>query len=111
MTQGIYAHLDFRHFLVAVIFIVIIWAVRSLYRFQTDQSYCVLASDCIPVACECHCSGCGGFSYEEIINKEHLNEWYEQHHCSPPVSCPNVCCQPMEIVCHDNRCKVKFVTE
>lgn len=68
---------------------------------------CDTPEDCVPVGCECTCSGCGGFSYEDIVNKDSVDAWYLIHDCSPPQVCPEVCCPPMEKVCENNVCAVK----
>ena len=73
---------------------------------QIDFYSCNNASDCVPVDCSCSCSGCGGFSYDEIINKKYVEEWYEMKGCSSPQICPMVCCSPMKIVCDEGRCDV-----
>jgi len=70
---------------------------------------CSDASDCVAVGCGCRCSGCGGFSFDEIINKDYTDHWHELKGCEQadpdePVICPMVCCTPGEIVCVDGTC-------
>ncbi|MDD5221492.1 MAG: hypothetical protein PHV47_02750 [Candidatus Pacebacteria bacterium] len=71
-----------------------------------EMRVCDVNEDCIPVGCNCTCSGCGGFSYEDIINKEYKNDWYAQNNCSEPEICPMVCCEPAEIRCLNNQCSI-----
>lgn len=68
--------------------------------------YCKNADDCKPVGCECTCNGCGGFSYEDVFNKEYEDLWYKENDCTKPTKCPDVCCQKVVKVCDDNVCKV-----
>ena len=79
----------------------------STITIQDPSKYCTSAKDCVPVMCSCHCSGCGGFSYEDIVNKKYVDKWYKEHNCSPAIACPMVCCPPVIKVCEDNTCKVK----
>jgi hypothetical protein len=74
-----------------------------------EMKSCESPEDCVPVGCGCSCSGCGGFDYDEIINKKYTEEWYSQQECSPPEICPQVCCQPMEIKCENNVCGVNYL--
>lgn len=71
------------------------------------MKYCVADSDCVPVKCICRCSGCGGFSYEDIVNKKYVDAWYYQQGCKPPQICPAKCCLPRTIACENNVCVVK----
>ena len=73
----------------------------------TDMKYCISADDCVPVGCRCSCSGCGGFSYEDIVNKKYVDAWYYQQGCKSAQTCPEVCCTPKTIACEDNSCIVK----
>lgn len=67
--------------------------------------YCDSVDDCVPVGCTCRCSGCGGFSSEDIINKKYEELWYRKNNCTKPFQCPTVCCFPAKtIVCLDNTC-------
>lgn len=66
--------------------------------------YCLTANDCVPVGCSCHCSGCGGFSYEAIVNEKFANLWYTQHKCKPSAMCTENCCVPKIIQCKNNQC-------
>jgi hypothetical protein len=68
---------------------------------------CQTAADCVHVGCGCKCSGCGGFDYEEVINKNSEEEWYQQRNCQKPTICPQVCCNPVTIACEDNTCVAK----
>jgi len=88
-----------------IILILAITLTAGCVEPQIDFYSCSQDSDCINVGCGCHCSGCGGFSYDEIINKKYVNEWYQEHNCSPPQVCPMVCCPAMKIICEDNVCK------
>jgi hypothetical protein len=65
---------------------------------------CQTVADCVHVGCGCKCSGCGGFDYEEIINKNSKEEWYGQHNCPESTICPQVCCGPVTIFCENNIC-------
>jgi hypothetical protein len=71
--------------------------------------YCEDANDCVPVGCDCDCSGCG-FSYEDIINKDTVDDWYALEGCQPADACPEVCCRGETTVCEDNVCKVKLAS-
>ena len=73
----------------------------------TDMKYCTSADDCAPVDCGCSCSGCGGFSYDDIVNKKYVDAWYYQQGCKSAEICPMVCCSPKTIACEDNYCIVK----
>jgi len=68
---------------------------------------CQTAEDCVPVSCGCKCSGCGGFDFEEIVNKNSAGAWYLQHSCQKPTICLQVCCQPVTIACENNICVAK----
>lgn len=72
-----------------------------------NMRYCERSDDCVPVGCECHCSGCG-FSYEDIMNINCVDAWYEDHDCEPPTECPTVCCSWETVDCVDNTCIVKY---
>lgn len=72
-----------------------------------ESKYCNTADDCVPVGCSCHCSGCGGFWYEDIVNQDYVEFWYDEKGCSPAQDCPDVCCTPVIKVCEENTCKVK----
>jgi len=72
-----------------------------------EMKYCEHSSDCVPVGCECTCSGCGGFSYEDIVNKKYVDTWYNQQGCEPVQICPEVCCPRTTINCENNMCVVK----
>lgn len=68
---------------------------------------CQTASDCVPVRCRCKCSGCGGFAYDDVVNKAHENEWYERKGCPKQVACAEVCCVPSRLACEAGQCVVK----
>lgn len=72
-----------------------------------EMKYCKRNNDCVPVGCTCSCSGCGGFPYEEIINKKFTKLWYLQHLCKKPTFCLERCCPPRIAVCENNQCIVK----
>lgn len=74
---------------------------------SADPKYCATVDDCVPVGCGCYCSGCGGFSYEDVVNAGHHDAWYEQHDCEPPMYCIEVCCPAVEITCESNLCGVE----
>lgn len=80
--------------------------VRELIEKKAEK-YCEANNDCVPVGCNCSCSGCGGFSYEEIINKNFVDKWYQQHNCVPPKICLTVCCPQRTVTCESNKCGVK----
>jgi hypothetical protein len=68
--------------------------------------FCQIDKDCVAVGCGCSCSGCGGFSYEEIVNIKYQDVWYYERDCKPAEVCPHVCCEPAELKCIENVCKV-----
>jgi len=68
---------------------------------------CYSAADCEPVGCGCDCSGCGGFSFEDMVNKQYVNSWYKQKSCKPADVCPMVCCMARTIACESNICVAK----
>ncbi|MCR4327645.1 MAG: hypothetical protein NUV46_03635 [Nanoarchaeota archaeon] len=72
-----------------------------------EMKYCESRENCVPVDCGCSCSGCGGFSYEEVVNKKFAYAWYDQKGCSPSQVCPEVCCSQRTIECENNLCVVK----
>lgn len=67
---------------------------------------CHEAEDCVAVGCTCSCSGCGGFSFKDVISKDFEEAWYEEKGCERVHVCPEVCCDPMTIVCQDGLCGV-----
>ena len=92
----------------------LIWGIPE-YRKRTlgavtheEMVGCATAADCVPAECSGHCSGCGGFSFEEIINKKSEKAWYYQKGCRKPLPgemlVPMVCCSPGEIVCAKGNC-------
>lgn len=74
------------------------------------QKSCDTAADCIPVGCGCECSGCGGFPYEDIINIQYEDQWYEEHQCNKIKPCLTVCCPARIAVCKENVCSVEEVS-
>ena len=72
-----------------------------------EMRKCDTADDCVPVGCKCDCSGCGGFSSEDIVNKKYEDAWYQNHKCEKLQLCLEVCCQPRTIVCENNVCGSK----
>jgi len=72
-----------------------------------DMKYCTSKNDCRPVGCHCSCSGCGGFSYEDIVNKKYVDAWYYKQGCKPAEECSMGCCMPNTIECENNTCIVK----
>ena len=68
---------------------------------------CLTVDDCVAVDCGCSCSGCGGFSYDTVVNKKYEGVWYYERSCEKPELCPQVCCKPAEIVCENNMCGVR----
>ncbi len=69
-----------------------------------DMHECSSASDCVAVGCSCSCSGCGGFSSDDVINRASEQQWYEEQQCEPAHVCPEVCCPPRTIQCEAGRC-------
>lgn len=68
------------------------------------MKYCDSDNDCTPVGCSCYCSGCGGFSYDDIVNKKYVNAWYNQEGCRPAELCSMTCCEPRKVVCENQLC-------
>jgi len=83
----------------------------NLPYYPRGMKYCESKNDCVPVGCGCSCSGCGGFSYEDVINKKFFDQWYQQHNCEPPRICLMVCCPQTTIVCENNRCAAETKKE
>jgi hypothetical protein len=73
----------------------------------SDMRSCASAGDCVPVGCSCTCSGCGGFSFEDVVNKKCEDRWYHRHDCKPTHVCPEVCCPPRTLACENRMCSVK----
>jgi hypothetical protein len=71
---------------------------------EGEMRTCDAAADCVPVGCACHCSGCGGFSSEDIVNKTCEDLWYERHACEKEKMYLEVCCQPRTLVCEKGLC-------
>lgn len=94
--------------------IILIIGVYFVYNHLTlsnvpiqTMKYCINDNDCVPVDCGCSCSGCGGFSYDDVVNKKYADAWYYQQSCKPAQVCPTVCCMPRTIACENNACVVK----
>jgi hypothetical protein len=71
-----------------------------------NPKYCETKADCVAVDCGCSCSGCGGFSYQDVVNVKYEETWYELNDCEPNRVCLQVCCPRREIACEDNECTV-----
>ena len=65
---------------------------------------CETVDDCSIVRCGCSCSGCGGFSADDLVNVAHVDDWYTAAGCNEALICPMVCCPPRELVCHQGQC-------
>ncbi|MCX6750530.1 MAG: hypothetical protein NTZ83_03665 [Candidatus Pacearchaeota archaeon] len=96
-----------------LISVIIILLIIGIYLFAlstisiSKMKYCISKEDCISVDCGCGCSGCGGFSYDDIVNKKYAKAWYLQQGCLPSGVCPEVCCMPRTIECENNACVAK----
>ena len=77
---------------------------------RSISKQCGQDSDCVPVGCNCTCSGGGGFSYEEVVNKMHEDWWYTSHKCEKPTICNDEGCPQMKLRCENNECTVKYLT-
>lgn len=84
-----------------------VWQNEKIVSPVEEMKYCENANDCTPVSCGCKCNGCGGFDYQDVINKKFVEEWYSQQNCLKPTICLQVCCQPTTIGCENNRCVAK----
>lgn len=74
-----------------------------------DMTACDTADDCVTVACACKCSGCGGFYFEDVVNKAFEEWWYEEKGCKKANVCPEVCCPgKMTLACAEGRCVVEW---
>ena len=72
-----------------------------------DMKACDTTDDCVTVACACKCSGCGGFYFEDVVNKVFEERWYEEKGCTKANVCPEVCCPgKMTLACAEGRCVV-----
>jgi hypothetical protein len=71
-----------------------------------EMKFCKTENDCVPVGCKCECSGCGGFDYEEVVNKKYVDQWYQKQGCEPTSICLEECCPGREVACQDQRCIV-----
>ncbi len=65
---------------------------------------CESTTDCAIVRCGCSCSGCGGFSADDLVHEDHVQDWYDRAGCSEAMICPMVCCPPSELVCQQGQC-------
>ena len=103
--------------LIAVIVVLIALAIvvlinhrdRQIFVSITEMKACVVDSDCVPVGCNCWCSGGDGFSYEEIVNQQYIDEWYLQQGCEPTYACLEEECPPVRAVCRDHVCVVEKI--
>jgi len=71
---------------------------------EEEMRTCGTADDCVPVGCSCDCSGCGGFSSEDIVSKKYEDLWYEKHACEKEKMCLEVCCPDRTVVCESGLC-------
>ncbi len=69
-----------------------------------DWRACTTTDDCAIVRCSCSCSGCGGFSADDIVHGDHVQDWYSAAGCSEALICPMVCCPPSELACLEGQC-------
>ncbi len=65
---------------------------------------CEEDADCAVVRCSCSCSGCGGFSADDTVHHDHVQDWYTRAGCSEALVCPMVCCAPRTLVCQQGQC-------
>ena len=94
--------------LAVVIFMVsLVLVVSGCTQIPEDIRYCEKAEDCVHVGCSCGCSGCGGFDYDDVVNKKYEDLWYMQENCSKTKTCLMVCCPPRYVDCENNTCVVK----
>lgn len=93
--------------LIAVVAVIILLSAPRENITLSQMKSCQTADDCVAVGCGCTCSGCGGFSYEDIVNKDFVDQWYSQKGCQPAEVCPAVCCKPRTKVCENSVCMVK----
>jgi hypothetical protein len=71
---------------------------------EEEMRTCDSVDDCVPVGCSCECSGCGGFSSEDIVNRKYEDLWYEIHACEKEKVCLEVCCPDRALVCENGLC-------
>jgi len=99
--------------LVLIVATVIVLAIfpgsRPPIYIDEDMKRCEVTEDCVAVGCSCYCSGCGGFAFDDIVNKEFADAWYRQYDCRPAEVCPEVCCPPVVIACENKVCTTKEV--
>ncbi len=105
-----------KYFIFVVLVIILVLVAFFIYKGVSvssvsleEMKYCEYDSDCVPVDCGCSCSGCGGFSYEDIVNEKYQKTWHAQNNCKAAEVCPEVCCPEMKVVCENNRCNVKLL--
>lgn len=101
-------------FVILVLILILIGISYYYFRPKTSipksvaaTKHCFFASDCVAVDCGCVCSGCGGFPYDDVINKKYEDIWYEQQGCAKEKMCLTACCSPRSIACEKNVCVVK----
>ncbi len=107
--------MDKKSILIYIIFAaIVIFLIFLIYGYvfpkgvsSDEMMRCEADGDCVPVGCGCSCSGCGGFSYEDVVNKKFENIWYKEHDCKKATICPKVCCEPSRTVCENKKCVVK----
>lgn len=66
---------------------------------------CRTAGDCVPVTCRCGCSGCGGFAFQDVVNRRYERWWYRTRGCTRG-GCYRRCCPPRRLVCRRGLCTV-----
>lgn len=105
---------NFKLILIPAILIVLSIVIYFAYNQLTqsfvpadDMKYCDSDEECVPVDCGCSCGGCGGFSYDDVVNKKYADEWYNQKGCKHAEICPMVCCPARKVACENNVCVVK----
>jgi len=101
--------------LVLILIVIIVLGIALYFAYNSlvspsvtieDMKHCVSDQDCVPVECGCSCSGCGGFSYDDVVNRKYVATWYKQQRCNQAEICPMECCPKNEIACENNVCVV-----
>lgn len=99
-----------KNILAAAIFLVLFGCISQPPTPIEEMKKCQTADECTPVLCHCYCSGCGGFSSEDIVNEKYAQEWKRQHGCeNKEIACPAVCCAPSNVTlaCENGYCTTK----
>jgi hypothetical protein len=95
-----------------ILFLFLLFGIIAISTIPEEKmKACKTDQDCVPVKCECGCSGCGGFDYDGIVNKKYRAIWHVKEWCSPEKTCPDVCCTPKEAICENSTCTVIFLTQ